>query len=747
MPAFHAFREIPRSARAHPWLALVLLGTLGLLLWHGWTYRFLTDDAYISFRYAVNFAEGHGLVFNPGEERVEGYTNFLWVLLLAAAHRLGIPPETAAPVLTFALTILLWAAVLWFLLRVMKAPEPRWLTPLPLLMLAATRSVAVWSTSGLETRLFEVLVVGGTLRLLAELQDHRLGAHRPFPLAALLFALGALTRPDGILLAGAAFGSAGLILAMERRRTFWRIAAQAAGMGAVIGAHFLFRIAYYGQWLPNTYYAKVGGRTWLGMGLNYLGTFFLEYGALLWVPLMIAAVLWFRRRGALAVPLVFAAVVLPHMAYIALIGGDHFEFRPLDLYFPFLFILLYAGTLHWAQSRRGRRLAPIYAAAVLAGLAWLPWQGHRQFPMDQYIVAFPGEHEPPEDTSVFWLPPRLHNASPMYNLVQFPVLQTRMEAAKRHLDPGRDAVLGRWALRPIAEAYQGLVRKTTMHFVGIRQEEHRLFLEAVAPEGRLMGRLSSEGVFPPDAYIAVSSVGAIPYYSRLRTLDRLGLNDALVARAGLRVEGRAMAHERHATLEYARERGVDFWAVDSVHLVMSAEDPQFFWRVQDALMREIPAHVAEMGKGRFLFALLPQGEERTRERFPGMILSRFWEPAALEVLNRKVIAYLESASEASDADTVYLLGQWKLFAGDPAGALGVWESLSAVYWDRIPHWLNLAAARSDIGDRNGALGAARRALELSRAWGDERLTAEIAAHIRTLEAAVFAPAQPPSPGP
>lgn len=44
---------------------------------------FLTDDAFISFRYARNLVEGHGLVYDLGEY-VEGYSNFLWVLELAA---------------------------------------------------------------------------------------------------------------------------------------------------------------------------------------------------------------------------------------------------------------------------------------------------------------------------------------------------------------------------------------------------------------------------------------------------------------------------------------------------------------------------------------------------------------------------------------------------------------------------------------------------------------------------------------
>src|SRR5438105_15822381 len=60
--------------------------------------RCLDDDSFISFRYARNLLRGDGLVYNPGE-RVEGYTNFLWVVLSAGAMGLGVAPELAAQVL------------------------------------------------------------------------------------------------------------------------------------------------------------------------------------------------------------------------------------------------------------------------------------------------------------------------------------------------------------------------------------------------------------------------------------------------------------------------------------------------------------------------------------------------------------------------------------------------------------------------------------------------------------------------
>ena len=199
------------------------LAALALLLAHAARYAFLTDDAFISFRYARNLADGHGLVFNPGMAPVEGYTNFLWVLLLAAASLLGIDPQVVAPVLTVALTVVLWWLVADFAGR--EAPRERpWIGLIAPFLLAGTRSVAVWSTGGLETRLFEVLVVAGTLRLVTEVRAELRHRRPRAPAAAALFALAILTRPDGVLPAAGAMAVAGIALARHRRLDLRRFA-------------------------------------------------------------------------------------------------------------------------------------------------------------------------------------------------------------------------------------------------------------------------------------------------------------------------------------------------------------------------------------------------------------------------------------------------------------------------------------------------------------------------------------------
>ncbi len=77
---------------------MLLLAAVGVLLLHAAFFPdCLSDDAFISYRYARNWADGHGPVFNPGQARpVEGYTNFLWTAFLAAALKIGFDPETTS---------------------------------------------------------------------------------------------------------------------------------------------------------------------------------------------------------------------------------------------------------------------------------------------------------------------------------------------------------------------------------------------------------------------------------------------------------------------------------------------------------------------------------------------------------------------------------------------------------------------------------------------------------------------------
>ncbi len=672
------------------------LAALALYLAHVRSYGFLTDDAFISFRYARNLAEGHGLVFNAGHERVEGYTNFLWVVLLASLARLGVAPERIANVLSVACGIAVWFLVLRASVRdSLRDARPAWILLAPVVLLASTRSFAVWTTSGLETKLYELFVVAGTLRAIDEVASARAGGRESWIGSSLLLALAALTRPDGALIAAGVLGAR---YALERPRGAARRPAVAAGAGllvALLSAHLIFRLAYYGDWVPNTYHAKVGGRTWWAMGARYAIAFALEYGVVFWVPLMAAAYGAARRapRDSNGAPApsesgprvrlaLFAAATLPHALYVLSIGGDHFEYRPLDVLFPFAFLVLAdgaaalaapgtcrdAGTIAGDSQRRGPVLAAALLFLALANAALAPLLGRLDFPRD-YRAGFPG-----------WTP-RADGTQDLISEKRFPALV-------------RAPLVG-----PVIRRYNDLIAEMTAHSVGIRQEEHALFIPGVVEDGTALARLVAEGALPPDVHIATGAVGAIPYTSGLRTLDRLGLTDRVVARgpsapAGLRM----MAHDKAATVEYATAQGVDLWAVDNTHFVFGPDES----RLRE--FAKAPLVAARTGADRFLIAALPQDSLRSAARLPRMT---------------EAVAYFTRLAGDSAATwwACANLGDLLAGRGGGAGAIAAYEKALRIAPDAARAEHHLGALLAERGDAENAIAHLRRAvaLEPSRA--------------------------------
>jgi hypothetical protein len=674
----------PTVPEAVVWGGMALAALI--LVLHVRTYTFLTDDSFISFRYARNLVQGYGLVFNPGGERVEGYTNLLWVLLLAGFRAIGLGMERMALVLSFAAT----AALIVIVVRFVWARVPRgqrWIAVLPALFLACTRSFAVWASSGLETRLFDLLLVAGLLRLVDETESTGENGRSLRPVAPCLFGLASLTRPDGVLVGGCAFLAT---MAFEWRRT-GRIPIQRAfawwPMAALIGAHLAFRLAYYGYWVPNTFYAKVGSRHSWGAGGLYLTLFALEYGAVLWLPGLIAGTSSYKRKNALFVPILFAAAVVPHALYIAEIGGDHFEFRPLDFYLPLVFLVLAEGIRGWVVSPRRAVQAALYAAAVLFGLTWFPLRSHIQFPR-QYWPGFPG-------TYAGLLP-----------------------EADRYLAPENDPVFRLWPLRAVAGAYRDLMREQTTHFGGIRQEEHRMFLETANAAAGHINDVLARDALPRDLYVAIDCVGAVPYRTNLRILDRLGLTDAHVAHGPF--VSQAVAHGKYATMEYARERGVDIWSADPVSPVLPVGNSRLERGIRRALAEGGDYYSADLGNGNFLFCLFPQGVVRAQERMPRIRLLPVQDSTIVASYIRQVLPPFLADLEAGRANPrrVQRVGELCILAGDLESAGSIYDIASKTYPDNWQFSWMLAICRKMLGDVAGASAPLLRAGDILARSGD-----------------------------
>ncbi|MEO6953356.1 MAG: hypothetical protein ABI321_16265 [Polyangia bacterium] len=340
-------------------VALLVASALAFVA-HTLVWNFVTDDAYISFVYARNLAEKGQLVFNLGE-RVEGYTNFLWTVLLAGLMKVGLQPELMSRVLgtAFGLGSMLVTVRVLRILRV----DGVWLA-LPALFLCSSPGYACWSSGGLETAMFTFFFTAAATRYLATHLDDR----APDLGMGLLFGLAALTRPEGILF----FALTGLhrvvVLAMRRRlpaRGDWLAL---AGFVVLVAPHVLWRHAYYGWWLPNTFYIKASGGsgTW-GQGAYYL----FRMGEALHTPLAIVVIVvgLLVTRGQVALQRASAYVLFltaVFYVYIASVGGDFMGlFRFAMPVVPLLFSLCVAAL--YAMASRGRPLA-IAATVVLLAL-------------------------------------------------------------------------------------------------------------------------------------------------------------------------------------------------------------------------------------------------------------------------------------------------------------------------------------------------------------------------------------------
>ena len=146
-PAPALWSALTGEGRSGTALAYAIALAIGAtLLYHFRAYA--ADDSFITFRFARNLARGAGVVWNPGQPPVEGYSNFLWMLLSAAALRLGLDPLTVARVVAFACYGASLVAVRALALAAGASPRH---ANLPVLLFAAVPAFAYWAVSGLET--------------------------------------------------------------------------------------------------------------------------------------------------------------------------------------------------------------------------------------------------------------------------------------------------------------------------------------------------------------------------------------------------------------------------------------------------------------------------------------------------------------------------------------------------------------------------------------------------------------------
>ena len=253
-------------------IIVALAGALALLLFNGIVYQnFVLDDAFITLRYSQHLADGLGPNWNSSG-RVEGYTSFLWMALLAGVAKLGFDLVVSVRVFGLLAVAATWVPVykLWRLWS--RETEGSGINS-PVVFaavvvgLAITGGVGLASSGGLETPLFMALITWSAYLYLLERRGGRI------PWSALALAATAMTRPEGLIAAGVT----GLFVLFDaatmpnRRQGIARAVSWGGVFLAIYGSYFLWRFTYYDYLLPNTFYAKVEPNSVLfSRGLAYV---------------------------------------------------------------------------------------------------------------------------------------------------------------------------------------------------------------------------------------------------------------------------------------------------------------------------------------------------------------------------------------------------------------------------------------------------------------------------------------------
>ncbi len=373
----------------------------------------VNDDAFITFRYSQNLALGRGPYFNPGEH-VEGYTNFSLMLMIAGVIA-ALGPDAALPAAKAigaagggVALVAAWSLCRAWLRRIdgMRAAAGL-LAWLGVGIAAGSSGFALNSTTGLETTLFSAAILVGLACTQAALEASRWRG------AGVAFALAALTRPEGVAAFGATFAARLLIGEWRQRGGRRRLLLDAMIVGAAVAVHGVFRfVAYDGELVPNTYYAKAEGLQ-NDTAAAYVGRFLIrELGVCLWalaaLPLLLgggraaagdiaggkparsapAAAVSDAAFGLRAGVLAAIVVVAFSLAAVFKTGADWMiGHRVLVPYLPLWGALIVTGVAAAARflgrSARGAALAG--AVAVLAGS--VGWQEARWSPELRAHVA------------------------------------------------------------------------------------------------------------------------------------------------------------------------------------------------------------------------------------------------------------------------------------------------------------------------------------------------------------------------
>ena len=301
-----------RPTVSRDWIAFVVAwipySLLTCRFWHN------VDDAFISFRYAKNWAMGYGPRYNLGlQQPEEGYSNFLWVVVCTFIEYLELDITFLAPMLGFVCGSLL----LYLVFRTLRRDFDMGLGVAfsITLGLGLFPPYALWSTGGLGTMAFALSIFATAYFLV--LRPAGIAPYR----GALAGVATTLLRTEGIAWS-LLMALLGIVTRRLRGEAVWRpVAVYVAIVGTAFSVYFAWRYSYYQLLFPNPVYAKVGFSPDVALrGFRYVAAFVLTFVTPLLLWPAASCVAW--REAPKPVGLALGTLSLAFPAYAVMVGGD-----------------------------------------------------------------------------------------------------------------------------------------------------------------------------------------------------------------------------------------------------------------------------------------------------------------------------------------------------------------------------------------------------------------------------------------
>jgi len=346
--------------------SIMCAGILSIWIFYSNRY-FFHDDAYITLRYARNFITGNGIVWNP-HEYVQGYTNFLHLILVSIPGLFGVDLFRASRIIGLLSYIVLIVVLLMFTRSAAPSSQHRAIWHLPVILVMSSAPVIVWSVGGLESTLFTLLVTSGCLLFLKCL-DHPDNT-RLFIASGLCFGCAYLTRPDGgIFVAITIFW----LLVTRKSRPVRSTHLFIISCFALIAVYSLWQFYYYGNILPNTFYAKAGNFSIQRAirGFHYVKGYVRQPPYLVIITGLLVLYMFLKHKSGWKQGFTYLLMtIICYTLFMVIFGGDHMlAFRLLLPVIALLAYLFYLVLPHVINT--GNRTLVISITAILLLLSVL----------------------------------------------------------------------------------------------------------------------------------------------------------------------------------------------------------------------------------------------------------------------------------------------------------------------------------------------------------------------------------------